>query len=454
MSCQSAGIEPRACQHREVADRLRPPYVPPGLTSPRSRFTGALRLGRLLGGVLSAQTIAQALTLLSGLAVLRWLSVEEYAQYTLVFGFFATLSALVDLGVAGAVMPLVRNRAHDAAVVGGYLRATLHLRALVATIILPISAVAFFVMTAHRGWGSGVQLGLFATVALCVWARAMIDIYALPLLMAGAYRSYYSGQIYTAILRLGTHGLLQVTRGLSGVSASLINGLAALANGTLYRRLSCEIPAKVDPARSREIRRLAAPAVPGLIFYAFQSQITILLVSVFGRTKSIAEVGALSRFAALFVILGGIIQVLIAPRFPQLPRNRLVRRTAQVIGVAVVLGMLLTTIAFVVPEPLLYLLGPDYGGLRLEAGWYMVGASFAFLSNVLYVINLARRFIWWWSTALCVSAIVVAQLVAAATLDLGSTLELQYFAVLTGAAACSGQLVALVWGLRAGPRTV
>ena len=416
-----------------------------------------MRVTRLVGGLLSAQTAAQVLMLASGFLLLRWLSVEEYAQYTIAFGFIATMSALIDLGLAGAVMPLVGERARDPAIVGSYLRAALHLRSRIAAVVLPLSAVLFVVVTSDRGWGIGVQLGLVAAVTISVLARALVDIFALPLLMAGAYRSYYSAQLSTSAARLAGHGLLQVSRTLTSVSASLVNALAALANGVIYRRSSAEsarLPATADAERAREIRRMVAPALPGLIFYAFQSQVTILLVSVFGRTSSIADVGALSRIGALFAILAGLNQVLIAPRFPQLPRELLVRRVVQVSAAAAGLGVLLSAIAFLVPEPLLFLLGPRYDDLRPEVGWFVLGASLAFLASALYAMNLARRFVWWWSTTLGLGLIVATQLVAALSFDLGSPLELQYFAAVTAVAAVTSQIAPLLHGLRRGPRTL
>ena len=403
------------------------------------------------------QVLAQVLMFLSGLLLLRWLSVEEYAQYTVAFGFVATLSALVDMGVPVAVMPLIGDRAGDRGVFGGYLRAALHLRTRVVAVVLPLSAVVFFALTADRGWGVKVQVGLFAAVALGLLARAIVDIFSLPLLMNEAYRSYYSPQISTAIARVGTQGLLQLTRALTSVTASLVNAATVLANGVLYRRAAAgriELPARADPERTREIRRMVAPLLPGLIFYAFQSQITILLVSVFGETDAIAQVGALGRLGALFVILGSVTQVLVAPRFPQIPREQLVPRILQVTGAAATLGAVLTAIAFLVPQPLLFLLGPQYDGLRLEVGWYVAGASLAFFGATLYAMNLGRRFIWWWSTALSLGLILATQVAAASALDLGDTLDLQYFAVLTGAAASVAQVPPLLRGLRHGPRPI
>lgn len=421
------------------------------------RFAHGRRIARLLGALLSAQALVQVLGLLSGFFLLRWLSVEDYAQYTVAFGFSATLGALIDLGFTGAVMPLVGARARDPGVFGAYVRAALHLRGRLAAFTLPLSAIAFFALTSGRGWGIGLQIGLFATVALSLLARTMVDIFALPLLMNNAYRSFYSSQVSTSGLRLAAHGLLFATRGLTSVSASLVNAVSALINGVTYRRSAShhiDLPAKADAQYTREIRRMVAPALPGLLFSAFQGQITVLLVSAFGRVESIAEVGALSRLGALFAVVGGINQVLIAPRFPQVPRQLLVRQSAMVIGAAAALGIFLAVGAFTFPEPLLFLLGPAYDNLRSEVAWYIVSASLMFLAGVLYAINLARRFIWWWTTALGLGLIVLAQLASAALFDLGSTLELQYFATVTGLAACLGQFPPLLHGLRSGPRII
>ena len=78
------------------------------------------------------------------------------------------------------------------------MRAALHLRTRVVAVVLPISAIVFFLLTAGHGWSLAVQVGLFAAVALGLVARAMADIFSLPLLMNQAYRSYYSPQISTA----------------------------------------------------------------------------------------------------------------------------------------------------------------------------------------------------------------------------------------------------------------
>jgi len=50
--------------------------------------------------------------------LLRWLSVEAYAQYSVAFGFQNTLGVLVDLGISGSIVALVGDRGSDKEIVG------------------------------------------------------------------------------------------------------------------------------------------------------------------------------------------------------------------------------------------------------------------------------------------------------------------------------------------------
>jgi hypothetical protein len=72
----------------------------------------------------------------------------------------------------------------------------------------------------------------------------------------------------------------------------------ALVTGWLYRsaaRPFFSMPAQRDPAVEREMRKYLAPLVAGMVFYALHGQIQVLLISLFGSSKSLAEVTALGR---------------------------------------------------------------------------------------------------------------------------------------------------------------
>ena len=427
----------------------------PSVVANGGHFSRARRVVRLLAAVVAAQSAAQVLGLLTGFLLLRWLDVKQYAEYTIAFGFSSTLTTLVDLGFSDSVMPLVGNRARDPHVFGAYMKAALALRRRVVFVVLPSSALAFFALADGRGWSLGVKAALFASVALTLLFRALVDFYAMPLLMLGKYSAFYGTQIWTSGVRLVFSAVLEISRTLTGWSASAVNALVMALTGVLYKRRASQyvaLPSEVDPRRVREITHLVKPALPGLLFVAFQGQITIFLVAIFGHTAGIAQIGALSRFAQLFAVVGSLNQVLVGPRFAQLSREHLLGQSIRVVAAAMAFAVLVSSFAFAFPQPLLLLLGHSYAGLKRETGWCVLGAGVGLMTGVVYAINVSRRFVWWRTTIAGLATIVITEIACAAAFDLGSVLQLQYFAAVTAAAGLAVQGVTFCYGMRNGPR--
>jgi len=62
---------------------------------------------RKLAGFFLGQGSVQALNLLTGFLLLRWLSVEQYAIRALVAGFQGTVGMLVEMGLGGSLTGLL-----------------------------------------------------------------------------------------------------------------------------------------------------------------------------------------------------------------------------------------------------------------------------------------------------------------------------------------------------------
>src|SRR5207237_1092925 len=66
----------------------------------------------------------------------------------------------------------------------------------------------------------------------------------------------------------------------------------------------------------REIVRLIKKLAANSLFYCFQGQITVFLISFFGRhAASVAEVGALGRLAMIFTVLMNLLTNIFVPAF-------------------------------------------------------------------------------------------------------------------------------------------
>ena len=409
-----------------------------------------LRSARRLTAFVSAQTLVQVTQIVTGIALVRWLSVDEFAQYTLAFGVAATLGALVDVGCSSSVLPLVGSRVRDRHVFGTYLRSALHLRTRVFVALLIPGAAAFLVLSAGHGWSLGLRLSLLATIFAFVIARANFDLYALPLLSHERYREYYGVQLVSNVARFAAAAALRVAGSLTGVTASVLNALVLFWLGQVYKRRSREHlhPDAIQSRESRtEIVAFTKPLVPGIVFFSLQAQITVFLASLFGATVAIAQMGALTRLGSLFAVLAGVSAVIISPRFPQLSRERLPAEIRRALILAAAAGAVLAAAAFAVPSWFLFLLGPAYADLTTMVGWFMLASAISFLAGVIYLINLARKFVRMRETLMAVALVLATQVVCAATLDLGDLLDLQYFALATAVASLVSQAAMLRLGL-------
>ncbi len=151
-------------------------------------------------------------------------------------------------------------------------------------------------------------------------------------------------------------------------------------------------PAADDPTARSEILRTVGRLLPGTIYYAFFGQITVWILSVFGSTRSIAQVGALTRLTMILSVLSSVFALIILPRFATIPadpkrvRARFVQTQA---------GMLIATAAFTVtvwlfPTQSLWVLGRDYADLGRELVVATAGACIGLLGGMVYTLNTAR----------------------------------------------------------------
>lgn len=414
-----------------------------------------LKTARLLSGVFAGQGSVQLLLALSGFLLIRWMSVTSYAQYTITFGFVATLSLVVDLGFANAVIALVGPRIDDPAIVGGFISAGRRIRNQLMSVALPMGAGLFVITTNRQHWGLRTQVALYATVVVSVVARGLFDYYQLPLLMHRRYREYYGPQVAAGVGRLAATVVAWATGAMTAIVASLINAAVLLANGSSFRRRVASRPFErqnVSPHLAREMRHYVAPLVPAIAFAAVQSQMGILVAAVFAHTRSIAQVGALTRLGQLFLIPNALTAVVVGPYVARLGRQRLASGYLRVLRLAAAAGAAVSAACFLWPAVPLLALGSRYSDLTASVGWYVLASTLSYLSSLLYAMNAARRFVYFWASVGGPVLVVLVQGVALATFDASTTLGIQYVLVCTNATLLGLNLMATLWGFGRGPR--
>jgi O-antigen/teichoic acid export membrane protein len=422
------------------------------------------RRGRLVRGKLALRIVStfflgqgalQGLQLISALFLIRALSVDSYAQFGLALGFQATVGTLMDLGFSSTIIPLVGDRVDDRALVGRYVRAAKHLRDRTFWIIAPFAAIAFLAVMSKHHWDWKVQVLLLASVLVTLYSSGAVSYNSAPLFLFGRLRGYYAPQTFSALGRLVAYVGLRTVGALNSWTAAGLNAVNTVVNGKLLGRESRECidwPKEEDPATDREIIRYMLPAAPAIVFAAFQSQISLFLISIFGQTVNIAQVAALSKIGQLFAVLMTFNIVVVEPYIARLGRHRLGSTYLALLALAAVACVPVVLIAFFLPTPFLWLLGAKYSGLSAQVGWVVLTACINYLAGLVWIMNRARKWLFWSGTFLEIVLILAVQIAFVVFAGVHTTRD----AVMFGFASSCCYVVAhgyvAIYGFLRGPR--
>jgi hypothetical protein len=413
-----------------------------------SRTEKFKRWGRLFAQFVAGQGAVQVVNLLSGFLLLRWMSELAYAQYSVCILFQTTLNTLVDLGFSGCITALVGDRHEDPEVIGSYIRCARHYRFWLFVILGIASAALFPLIVIKQPWGAPVKTELWAATLASVFFQSYL-MYGAPLLIGRKLRAYYVSQLLPALGRIGIAFVLFVSKALTAPLIAGVGAISFLVQGVLYKRAASPLisePAHPNSEHMLEMRRYLAPTWPGMIYYAFAGQITIALITVFGKTSGIAEVSAIGRLGQFFLLLSMMNYVLIEPYIARLPKHKVAPRYLLVAGGTVGLCLLAIACARLFPGPIVWLLGPKYAQLR-DLIWIQILVSCLYhLSGVLYVMNGARKWVYWQTTTVATGATILAQVIMIAKLPMGTTADILRFSVISGIVSVVGVAVTGLYG--------
>jgi O-antigen/teichoic acid export membrane protein len=348
----------------------------------------------------------------------------------------------------------VGDKVADGQRIGAYIRSAEHLRNRLLLFVTPLAAIAFSVIATRHRWPWMIQGLLFLSILTSLFFQGWASYYSTPFLIRQKLKDFYKPQVMGAVARLIVLYVLHSASFLTAWLCGWVLSSIVAAQGWFYRKrvkTFISIPPKSDFEKNKEILRYVLPTTPWVIFTALQGQVALLLVSLFGNVRNIAEVAALGRLGQLFVLLGVSNSIIVAPYFARVSRLNLVRRYAQFLSFAVGLSTLICATAFLLPRPFLWALGSRYGNLRLEIGWAVLSASVGYVCTLLMSIHNARKWIYWWWSVLHIVVLLLVQILCLSYIDLSSTLGAIQFSLICNVAAFMLLTAAGIYGFIFGP---
>ena len=304
---------------------------------------------------------------------------------------------LADIGVSVGLISIGGRVWQDRHRFGELIKTGLAVRKKIAAVAAFVVAPILYAMLTKNGASSIYTLLLITFVLASFSIQISVDIFSVvPRLRSDIARIQkidFTCAIVRLLLILGLVYLF-ATAGL----AVAIAGATFLLQYFLLRSYAAKVvdlKANENAEDRHEIVRLIRNLAANAVFYCFQGQITIFLISFFARrAASVAEVGALGRLAMIFTVLTNLLINIFVPAFARCQGKRKLRYLyAAIAGGVILFSAIVLGGAALFPDQFLFVLGNRYTHLHREL-LLMVGvAVITALSGTLWLLNASKAWI-------------------------------------------------------------
>ena len=402
------------------------------------------RLRHILLSFTTGQGALQAIQIVSGFVLVRYMDVHEYGVAAFLLAMQAAASVLSDVGLRHGVIATLGADSGNRAALGNLVRAAFYQRTFNVALVSVGVIAAFWVFHSRQGLPLPLALTLAATIILTTHFNSWNMYFSLPWILSHNMTAYYRPQIIFQAARLILIFVFIASGTLGVLTLAVANLLALLGNGIWYRHKSkplMELPAKPSVADIKRLRRYIFPLAPAEIFWAVQDQIPVFLLTITGGTTNLAHVFALGRLGVVFQFFGAATTTLAMPWLARTSHEELAKRYAVVFGSAAALAGAVVLGSVIIPDVYLWILGDQYRHLYTELRLAIGGASALFLYGILYHINNIRMWMWGWSGISYVVIVLGIQVACILLLDMSDTKNVLLMSLLVGTGALSLQFL-------------
>jgi O-antigen/teichoic acid export membrane protein len=391
-----------------------------------SRYPKMVEWGKLISITGSAQILIQAIGFVSGIMIIRLLSTSEYALYTLANTMLGTMTLLSDGGINTGVMALGGKVWQDKTKLGIVMNTGMDLRKKFAVISLIIAVPILIVFLRHNDASWLMSVLIVASLIPAFFTALSGSLLEIGPKLHQDIGPLQKNQIFSNVLRAVLLGATIFIFPWAFI-AILSGGLPQLWANIRLRKISSsyvDLDQQPDPVVRKEILTVVKKILPGAIYYCIYGQITIWLISIFGSTTAIAQIGALSRLTMILNLFTVLFTVLIIPRFARLPEysTDLLSRFNKI------QAGLIVSFVILFPSQILLLLGNKYSGLNTEIILITISSCLSMIAGVTNSILFARG--WVMYPVISIGVSVLAQVVLLFVLDLTNLQNVLLFSII------------------------
>lgn len=391
---------------------------PPDLLFPRL-FSRFIHFFKILAPYVTVQLMVQLMSSAVGILIIRSVTQREYAIFTIAMTIQGTLISLADIGISSVLSGIGGRVWQDPYRFGQLVKTGFQMRTWISCAVLAVSIPVMAWMFLKNGVSIPYTIAICVALLMGAGARLTTDILMIVPKIKGQVKRLQNLDLIGALLRVGLIGVLYLTT-MNAFTAVLTASIASyIQNLWLVKRVKNEIVWEAPPNEDDKAEMTGAIKKQFLntLYYCAQGQITIAVISVFGRTNNIAEIGALGKLSVIFTLIGSVFANLVMPRFAreQSWRN-LIRLYVVSLAVLALLSVVFIGTVILFPGPVLWILGPGYSHLRTQLVYSVVCGVMMAFTGLIFGMNAARG--WFGQIWLTIPIMLVCQITLAYTLDL------------------------------------
>ena len=374
------------------------PISPPFLnesSAPLIRL--AIQRARIVGSFAVIQAIVQILGFLSGIFLVRSLSSREYAYFTIANTMQGTLNLLADIGISVGLMSIGGRVWHDRHRFGELISSAFKVRYKLALVAILIVTPLLYSMLVKNGASNFYALILIALVLSGLGIQLSMGVLSVVPRLHSDVGQIQRIDLTGAILRLICLVALLYVFLNAGIAIAVAAAVFLVQYLMLHRYVAgvVDLHAPENLEDRHAIVGFVRSLAPNAVFYCFQGQITVFLISFFGhQVNSVAEVGALGRLAMFFTVLSNLLTNIFVPAFARCHEPRKLRLLyAAILGGVVAFSLVALCAAGFFPKQFLFVLGNKYAHLDRELLLMVSGAVAAAIAGTLWALNASKAWI-------------------------------------------------------------
>jgi O-antigen/teichoic acid export membrane protein len=384
-----------------------------------------------------SQALVQGFGLISGILIIRFLSVNEYALYTLANAMLGTMTVLADGGIANGVLAEGGKVWQDRKALGVVLATGFELRKKFATVSLLILVPILFYLLYHHGASILFTLLIILSLMIAFIAALSDTLLEMPSKLHQDIGRLQKNQIITNLVRL-----VMISSSVFFFPWTFIallgNGIPRIWGNLRLRKITIDYadPTQVpDPEIRKRILFSVKRVLPGSIYYCISGQITIWLISIFGSSASLAQIGALGRLAMVLSIFTILFSTLVVPRFAKLKDDwrLLLGRFIQIHLLLFLISFFCVSIIYFFPDRILSILGKNYANLGREVVLMSISGCINMVIGITFSLSISRGKVL--PPIITIIGNLVTQLVLIWMLDLSTTINVLWFSIINSLVA-------------------